>query len=459
MNKNIFLTIASLALLSACSQTETVETADADAIATGPEPIAFGTYTGGATGTRAQQTGIMTDIELRSTGFGVFAYHTNGTSYNSASDKPNFMWNQEVTYDAPKWSYTPLKYWPNEFGTNAKSDHQDKLSFFAYAPYVEASTDGTLTESPTPTEGITTISPNNATGDPIITYAAAADPANSVDLLWGVNDTYTTTGSGYTGPTAAEWTGTAGEPYLNMDKMPIDKNVKFTFKHALTRLGISIQGMFDKVNNTSSLDDVSEAIKADSKVVVEQITISGSFRLGGKLSLNNTTANTALWSNYQNTRAASDQSTITFSADGSVKKNSGLGTSLADRFKYVDQKVSEYAANTGVDEERRDLLTGNLTSADRNYYMFVPEESGSDAQTTVTIKYHVITDDSALNGGKIDITNEITQSLDHGALDFSSGKANELNLVLGLTSVKMEASVTDWPNTATEADVDLPINK
>lgn len=57
---------------------------------------------------------------------GIFAYYNqNGV----ASTTPNFMNNQQATYDASSssWNYSPVKYWP----TNAN----DNLSFYAYYPY------------------------------------------------------------------------------------------------------------------------------------------------------------------------------------------------------------------------------------------------------------------------------------------------------------------------------------
>lgn len=61
--------------------------------------------------------------------FGVFAYYTNTTNWNSArgSTVPNFMYNEEVTFDGTSYSYAPIKYWPNN--TN------EKISFWAYYPY------------------------------------------------------------------------------------------------------------------------------------------------------------------------------------------------------------------------------------------------------------------------------------------------------------------------------------
>ena len=63
------------------------------------------------------------------TSFGVFAYYTKTSNWNSVktSTTPNFMYNQEVTYNGSAYTYTPLKYWPNNTG--------DKVTFWAYYPY------------------------------------------------------------------------------------------------------------------------------------------------------------------------------------------------------------------------------------------------------------------------------------------------------------------------------------
>ncbi|MDB0712397.1 fimbrillin family protein [Bacteroides xylanisolvens] len=61
---------------------------------------------------------------------GIFAYYTGSNDW-TISKKPNFMYNQEVKRSnaSSPWTYSPVKYWPNNPG--------DKLTFFAYAPYVK----------------------------------------------------------------------------------------------------------------------------------------------------------------------------------------------------------------------------------------------------------------------------------------------------------------------------------
>lgn len=80
---------------------------------------------------------------------GVFAY--KGTSQT-----PDFMNNQRVTYDGSAWSYSPIKYWPQNEG----------LSFYAYYPWRE-STDKII---------INDVSANR----PVLTYT---NTDSKIDLL------------------------------------------------------------------------------------------------------------------------------------------------------------------------------------------------------------------------------------------------------------------------------------
>lgn len=59
--------------------------------------------------------------------FGVFAYYTKTSNWNVYNFTPNFMYNEEVAFDGSSYTYSPLKYWPNN--TN------EKITFWAYYPY------------------------------------------------------------------------------------------------------------------------------------------------------------------------------------------------------------------------------------------------------------------------------------------------------------------------------------
>ena len=160
------------------------------------------------------------------------------------------MYNQQVTYNDGAWAYEPVKYWPNEFGNKAISDEVDRLSFFAYAPWVEFIP---TTGKPDPTgvadadlknyqnKNIIYTKKNDATGDPIINYVVDTDPATSVDLLWGVAaDTATTKyykaisedGGSKVKP---------GLPFIDLVK-PTTGNDKLSFNlmHALAKIQVTI---------------------------------------------------------------------------------------------------------------------------------------------------------------------------------------------------------------------------
>lgn len=129
--KTIHLLTFSLAslLMASCSQNEVIEVSpDAH-----PQ-MTFGVYTGTSTrGTDTDNNSIKADPDTPDSygGFGVMGYHTGTSDWNTAgsSTAPGFMHNQLVKWNATdsKWTYTPVKYWPN--------NPNDKISFFAYAPY------------------------------------------------------------------------------------------------------------------------------------------------------------------------------------------------------------------------------------------------------------------------------------------------------------------------------------
>ena len=139
MKKNLlgWFAMATMLVGTGCSSDEVVNDYSPE------NAIQFGTYVG--RGAEARGSVIeKDDLFGDDKGFGVYAYYTDDTDFNSSTSTPNFMKNTQVkSADGTTWTYSPVKYWPNE--------STDKLSFFAYAPWVA-----------TPT--IT------GTGDPIYTF-------------------------------------------------------------------------------------------------------------------------------------------------------------------------------------------------------------------------------------------------------------------------------------------------
>jgi len=429
MKKNLFVLSAGLAMvLGSCSQSELTETQESSR----QIPVLVSSYVPQSTMTRAGYEGTMTDETLQNQGFGLFAFYSDASTYNGSTE-PNFMYNQKVSVsdENENWTYSPLKYWPNETANGVVDGKSDKggatseggadcLTFFAYAPYVDVTDleNGTVKGTE---YGITKITGNATTGDPKVTYKVATDPAESVDLLWAVVKDGTTTWSNVTG---TDVNLTPGLPYLNLIKPSVSQTVDLYFRHALTKLNLKIQGAFDKVDLGGTKDDAT-------KITVESVEITG-FGGGteGVLNLNNTTANTPLWENVSGTVE------VTLDSDN---LNKAIKDSGKDEVQTVD----------GVTATAQNLFK-NETDA----YMFIPSSEAGDV--TVTITYYVTTEDANLKAGYSRIKNVITKKISKFTAE--AGKSYTLLLGIGMTSVKLTATVANWEDVEDATQIDLPIN-
>ena len=434
MKQKFFIgSLALLALMASCSSSN--DDLNGGATQENNIPVTFSSYLGKTATSRAGTAGTITTdganstTSLQTEGFGLFATYTDNAEYTAATG-PNFMYNTKVS--TKDWTYSPLRYWPNETSTTnadgkgATSEGVDRLSFFAYAPYVEATaTTGAVTEN---TVGITALTANNVTTDPKVTYVVADDPSKSVDLLWGVVPAGTTKWSNVTG---TDIDIAEGKPYLNLIKPNTTQKVNFNFRHALAKLGLKVVGAFDAV--TGGTKD------AATKITVASVTIEGKgFKKTAVLNLNNTTANEPLWEAVD----GADDITLTVSGDN---LNSKIKDSGKDEAQTVD----------GVTETAKDLLNSDATSAQKAF-MIIPS-SAADKSLKVTIDYYVNTTDASLSKGYSRVENKITKTITGFAPE--AGKNYTLLLSLGMTSVKVSATVSDWTTEdGSSTQVDLPIN-
>ena len=418
MKKFYLIAAAAAAVLAAgCAKNEVIQNQ-------GPgDAVSFGVYVP-KTVTKAGAAGQTTTASIQRAvgdggGFGVFAYYTDDKNYAAAvaasENKPNFMYDQGVFYNSTstKWEYTPVKYWPNEYGTGANSTGTDRISFFAYAPYVATAS------AP---YGITAFAPaNNAVGDPTITYVIDPTPSTAVDLCWAVN--------------AAN-----GLPWLNQTKQTVSGNVAFLFKHALARFNVNVRGYFDEVRTIDGAVS-SDDKDANTKITIETIVIKGTFAPSGTLNLNNTEANKALW-----TPATAAETTLTIPNDdiaASLKATVGGETSFPGM------------GIPGVTKTNVNVFTGAAPAkTDATYYTFIPTTTSTTLNVKIT--YYVTTQDAKLDGGISCVKNVIDKYITF-ASGFACGLNYNLNIVLGMTTVKLEATVDDWAD-PTSADIDLPIN-
>lgn len=415
MKKTMVLVAAATLALVSCAKVET-GTATPGVVANDKVALDFGVYVPKVT--KAGEAGEMNNAKLQSTGFGVIAYEKEG-AYDG-STKPTFMYNQLVEYASSVWTYSPVKYWPNQLNDDGTTDGQGAwsqkahtVSFFAYAPYVAAASG---------TEGIVAMSAASATGDPTVTYKVSSDLDKNVDLVWG-----TSNGSTWTNVAGGDNTAAEGMPYLGLQKPAIGTKVNFKFYHALAQLNLTAVGAF---NITAAGGTAKDGVKVTIKEVV--LTVPGMYDQA-VLNLNNTTAKTPKW---DVTGASDTDLTLTVNGDK-------LNTNVKDAGAVVAASQP-----TGVTASEGPVLATN------KYYTLIPRE----VSTTVTVKvtYYVTTDDANLDDGYSRVENVIKKDITFPN-GFKAGTKNSIKMILGLSEVVLSGEVADW-ETGETIEVYLPKN-
>lgn len=479
--KKIYLVLFTAAMattFAACSKDDaaTAITSYDEIVKAQPVPVEFGTYVSESATTRSGDTGNMNDANLQTSGFGVFAYYTKNSGYpdTNNSEYPNFMYNQQLQYvnggtpASSYWWYTPIKYWPNDYNGNggnvdgqpATGSASDRLSFFAYAPYVTVTQDNSnatlVANASNTSSGIIGLSGNAAEADPKVTYKAADDNTigSAVDLLWGV------TPATYSYETAAndnfDLSAKAGLPLKNLVKQKIGGKVNFAFKHALVGLNLTAQGAYNE-----ETPGANTLIPDATFIHIESVVIkSSNLNESGVLNLNNTVANTPEWSNLT---ASANVNTFTLNrADiiSNLRYTSGLVVEA------INSGVGRNAAGNAAIAKPQQVIDGNIDNADyssatyNKVFLLLPTTAATTF--TVTVTYYVRTKDANLKGGYSEVKNVITKNLtinDPGDVTYAlaGNKVYTINMIFGLTNVNFEASVADWGGNS-KSDVYLPQN-
>jgi hypothetical protein len=479
--KLYFLLAASVALFSACSSDDLSEGSSAKSSQMDDTAVNFGAYVNRGI-TRAGAAGTLTTngdapaVSLQNVGFGVFSYYSDSESYSETS-KPNFMYNQLVSVkpNETDWSYSPLKYWPNEFGKNARSEGQDRLTFFAYAPYVQVnpSTGRVIKREGDGDNGIVGLTSNTTSGDPYVKYYVDMDPKKRVDLCWGVaKSAFTASVDGDAHNLVNE-----GWPYIDVVKPDVASKIDFDFRHALAAVSVQIDTDVDVEGHDANAADVDTY----TRIWVRSVTFEG-FTDKGRLNLN---------SNVDPQSAESgpqwfDLTTDSPVASGTVTVYDGRTDGKEGRDNAIAKKETPATLNAKIIQsapyDQTAIANGltisddvpgvtkdavNLFDAALNAPVYVIP---TDDNLKVTIVYDVETydanlatflSDGAVKGSSVQntIEKEITFQPEQGdaVTKLEAGKSYTIRLHLGLTSVKFDASVTDWVDDVT-FDVDLPFN-
>ena len=481
MEKKFLMMAAAAAMFAACSN-ESDPVQQAQEVAKAAEqvaqqvPIQFDTYVNRAT-TRAGLSDALVeigDLQATNVGFGVFGYYTNADNYDQTFT-PNFMYNQHVTYNASKWEYSPVKYWPNEFGANSASDDVDKVSFFAYAPFVTVNPSSGKVVTPAPatypddnpdvTKGIVGMKSNTATGDPMIKYISTFYTDKQVDLLFG---TYKT-GITWTKKNSGTQDFTDGKPWLDVEHpSATNATLDFDFKHALAKLNVTVD---TKVEGTDPADPAT-----GTKVYIRSVTFEG-FDVKGALNLNNNDAangGTAVWFNFDGTNELSDGGEVTIK-DGRMDGKEGLSESTKEYAAINPTLIQPAGAvsadNTnGVNATVANLFSTSVPGAPASADPILVIPNGEKLK--VTIEYDVLTADENLAGKLNDgqtrgsvvknvitryITTDTAGNVADGDVTMVNGKLYTIALHLGLNTVDFNATVNPW-DTGETGGADLPHN-
>lgn len=450
MNKFVVVALLLTSLLACSGEAESLDGGGTDASGktelSVPTPLAFGAYVNRVT-TRAGYVGELTTStgtrNLQTEGFGVFAYYTDDKLYSPAY-QPNFMYNTKV--HTANWSYEPVRYWPNETGSNAESQSVDRLSFFAYAPWVEVTpATGIVTATGDDAEyGIVSLTRNGATGDPFVRYNVSLDPAKQVDFCWGVAGEDFTSSADASLPNNIQ----SGKPFVDVMKPASGSagKIKFNFKHALTALNVKIDAAVDGTT-------ASTAVPTATKVYVRQVSFEG-FALKGSFNLN---TDKATWYDPSGSAFLSGGPVTVY--DGRTDGREGQAKNENETPTGLNENIVQSVAY-GVSG----VKSGVMATAANLFKSSTPGASLYVIPTTrplrITIVYSVETiadnlpgylGDGQTHGSSVQssITRKVTLAGSSADILLETGKKYTVNLHLGVGSVQASAMVGEWDGTTT----------
>ena len=380
MKKSLYLGIIALAAMTmtSCENDDFLEGVPQKSA------IQFGTDLGRDVQGRAT---VLDNTNLND--FGVFAYYTGQNTFVYA-DKPNFMFNQEVARTKTgetwgNWSYSPVKYWP--------TTKNDKISFFAYAPY-EGKMNG----------AIKVVSTNDNAGVPKIKYT--------------INPAYLTEAEDFTTDVLVDEVRSGDNNSIDSQ----DRGVNFSFRHELTRVGIKAKLDRDAFIN--------EGAAHKTMVNVKKIEFGGT--------------------------AFATEATYSFDVNDNQRGSWELGSQNAtlDIANLLNTTNAPFGETNGYqefgirlyDDDQKNLFIAN------HYLFLIPTNgvNGTNAagDVTITVSYDIVTWDASLKEG-----HSVTPAVKRFYLPeeaLAQGKAYNYIFTFGLNEIKLSASVLDW-------DSELPV--
>lgn len=350
-----YVLIAQL-VLSGCAGEAVEETSSSSS-----SEINFDAYLGRNASTRSE---VTDNTHLKGTGgnsgFGVFARYKHTNEENSSLMLMN---NERVTWnkDQNHWEYTNTRYWPSE----------GSVDFYAFAPYSSAPK---LVNKPGGTE-------------PNPTYIFFPSNVSPIDLVWA----------------------------NAKDQTKTNEPVKFTFKHALARLGFDITANQD-------LEENGAVIKVKEVKLYGADEISGVFVMAGYLNLEN-----GAWTLADN----GIRWFYTWTPDGKIDGNEEV---------KKDGTVLKLSASQ-LDHEH-DIITNDADS----YIFIIPQVKYFPfyLQITYKVKQGDFEEEVTVRKNLLDVRNPPGDP--NPSFSFEMGKAYVFHLKLSLDPINFNVTtkVEDW---------------
>ena len=400
--RKLLFMIAALMALSACWQDLLIVPFDDSG-----EAVAFGTYVGRGAQTKTAEatkttraTGV-TDESLQTEGFGVYAWYTGQTSFGDGSDLESFavfMNDTKVTKSGDSWTYSPLKYWPNNPG--------DMVSFVAYAPHIVDAYGNT--------------NYNITVKGKELTYKVTGEVKKQVDLLYSDSDVYNT---------------------IDLTKQSVDDKITFYFRHALSKITFTVSAAVDEVQvGNITLDD-------NTSIFIRKVALIGE---------------NDVWADVEDNLTAGGP----FYTEGTLDLVTGewqeVSLALGQRFVFTS---THFVGETALKLNSRNSNVPQQLLNDSSNLMIIPNIGDDRTRFRIYIEYDVVTVDPdavADYDDSFTVTNRITSN-ETIEINFLPGRAYRFNLILGMTSTRLDVTVGEWidgqaGNPATDINEDLPAN-
>lgn len=452
MKKSIIFAAVAAIVLAGCSKNETY------VVNTEKDAVSLGAYTGRT----LTKGGITDDMNLKALaehGFGVFATYSGTNDFETAGATNDFMFNQQVTSadEGSTWTYSPIKYWPNP--TNGQAADDQKVSFFAYAPYAD---DAAIADA---TYGITGFSIDGTTKHNMLSYTFSKDKPN-VDLMWG----YKTKDA--TDPLNVTYT-------INNNLTRTTDNVKFVFQHLLSKLGGSQEGNPGTPNPYEDASYVANGLVVKASPVSDPTAEYGNVALGdfggdkgtkitiSKIVIGSAPKVDAISGQPVKDIDGNDLSYATADQTGTLDLYTGEFKLVGPQNIQFSQTITNMVDDPATPEDESDATANseiadflkepasfsafnelpkgvvkkaiNVYKDESNPIILVP---GTKPVVDIEVTYYVRTYDEKLPAGY----SEVPQTV-FGRIKFAEIKKNckyNIVMILGLNNVKFEAQVEDW---------------